>query len=464
MAAVSNGIKNNAFSYLLLIYANQVLGLPAYLAALALAIAMLWDAVSDLLLGHWSDKTDSRLGRRHPFMYAALFLLPLSFYGLFNPFVTLDEGNTFYYVLVLSILIRTGTTLFEVPSTALLPDLETEYDRRNKWLALRYAFGWTGGNGIHTLNLFLWIGAYGFTVQTGYSIYGLAGALTIAFVIIVSSLGTQRVAASLPKPVEKFRFSEIARELRQIFQSVKNRNFAALFFFGLSRGVASGLGAALYLYNTIYFFAFSGIQIAMTGVGVLVAPIIGYLLAPWVGRTFGKKRGAMIAILANISLYPIPYILLLLGWWPEVGSWVSLYCYTIFILVEVSCIIIGDVLMDSMMADVVEDSELTTERRSEGLFYAARGFAVKAVSAGGIITAGSIVTLIGLDGISSVEQMTEALRFSLALFFLPLYCGLYLLSVYILSIYQITREDHIANLSALAERQTQQQEGQRQEG
>ena len=151
-ASIAYGIKNNAFSYLLLIYANQVLGLPGYLASLALAIAMIWDAVSDLLLGHWSDKTSSRLGRRHPFMYAAFFVLPITFYALFNPVIELNDDNTFYYVLVLALLIRTGTTLFEVPSTALLPDLETDYDRRNKWLALRHFFGWTGGNGIHMIN------------------------------------------------------------------------------------------------------------------------------------------------------------------------------------------------------------------------------------------------------------------------------------------------------------------------
>ena len=55
-ASLAYGIKNNAFSYLLLIYSNKVLGVPGYLASLALALAMVWDAVSDLLLGHWSDK------------------------------------------------------------------------------------------------------------------------------------------------------------------------------------------------------------------------------------------------------------------------------------------------------------------------------------------------------------------------------------------------------------------------
>ncbi|MGK0400276.1 MAG: Na+/melibiose symporter-like transporter [Candidatus Azotimanducaceae bacterium] len=454
-ASIAYGIKNNAFSYLLLIYANQVLGLPGYLASLALALAMIWDAVSDLLLGHWSDKTSSRLGRRHPFMYAAFFVLPITFYALFNPVIELNDDNTFYYVLALALLIRTGTTLFEVPSTALLPDLETDYDRRNKWLALRHFFGWTGGNGIHMINFMFWVGAYGVASQTGYGIYGIAGAVVIAAAILVSSLGTQKVAAALPKPSEPFRFLAIKREIKQIFESVKNKNFAALFFYGLTVGIAGGLGTALYLYNTTYFFGFSGTQISVTAIGVLISPVIAYWAAPYLGRMFGKKRAAIYAILVNIALYPIPYVLLLTGVWPDLGSWTSLYIYSGFIVMEVICGIIGGVLLDSMMADVVEDSELKTARRSEGLFYAARGFAAKAISAGGIIGAGSIISIVGLDGITSVSDVTQEIRMDLATLFLPIYCGMYLLGLVIISKYRITREDHDAHLQQLNARKAQ---------
>ena len=263
-SGVAFGIKDNAFSYLLLLYANQVLGVPGYLASLAMGIAMLWDAVSDLVLGHWSDKTSSRLGRRHPFMYAALLLLPLSFYNLFNPLIALDGSNAFAFVLVMALLIRTATTLFEVPSLALLPDLESEYNRRSKWLALRHAFSWYGANGLHTLNFFFWVGAYGNTAPTGYAIYGTVGAVLIALAILVSTFGTQRVAAALPRPQETMRWREVGREMRQMLQSVRNRSFVALLGYGLSVGVAGGLGAALYLYNTSFFFAFSGPQIATT--------------------------------------------------------------------------------------------------------------------------------------------------------------------------------------------------------
>ena len=119
---------------------------------------------------------------------------------------------------------------------------------------------------------------------------------------------------------------------------------------------------------------------------------------------------------------------------------------------EVICGIIGGVLLDSMMADVVEDSELKTQRRSEGLFYAARGFAAKAVSAGGIIGAGSIVSLVGLDGITSVDDVTNEIRLDLATLFLPVYCGLYLLGLVIVSKYRITRADHNEHVQQLSER------------
>ena len=453
LASVPFGIKNNAFSYLLLIYSTQVLGIPGYLAALALAIAMGWDAISDLILGHWSDKTQSRFGRRHPFMYAGFILLPLSFYALFNPLFELTDSTRWLYLLVTAVLIRTAVTLVEVPSVALLPDLVKDYDERNKWLVLRHAFGWYGGNGIHVINMALWVGAFGVGVQTGYSIYGFFGAVVIGASILISSLGTQKVASAIPPPTEVFRFTEIWHEIKQIGQSVTNANFLWLFIYSLIVGAAGGMSTALYLYNVTYFFQFEGSQIAVTGIFVFASPAIAYFLAPALGCFLGKKRAAIAALVVAIVLYPIPYLMTLGGYWPESGSWDSLICYSFFVMTEVVGFIVGGVMLDSMMADVVEDSEVRTSRRSEGLFYAARSFAGKAVSAMGIVLAGSIVSLVGMDGISSGADMTDSMRVDLASFFLPLYCGLYFSAIYLISRYRIDRDTHNQNLEALANKQ-----------
>jgi GPH family glycoside/pentoside/hexuronide:cation symporter len=302
------------------------------------------------------------------------------------------------------------------------------------------------------INMGLWVGAYGVAVQAGYSIYGLVGALIIGASILISSLGTQKVAAAIPPPTEPFRFNEIWYELRQIAQSFTNANFLWLFVYSLIVGAAAGMSTALYLYNVTYFFEFSGPQIAITGVFVFASPAIAYFLAPALGSALGKKRTAMAALVCAIFLYPIPYVLTLSGLWPESGSWSSLIAYSVFVMLEVVGFIVGGVMLDSMMADVVEDSEVKTSRRSEGLFYAARSFASKAVSALGIILAGSIVSLVGMDGITNVDDMTNVMRGDLAGFFLPAYCGLYFLAIYLISKYRIDRDAHNMNLEALAQK------------
>ena len=355
-------------------------------------------------------------------------------------------------LLAAAVLIRTAVTLVEVPSVALLPDLVKDYDERNRWLVLRHAFGWYGGNGIHVINMGFWVGAAGVAAQSGYSIYGVVGALIIAASILISSLGTQKIAAAMPPPAEPFRFTEMWSEIKQIAQSLTNANFFWLFVYSLIVGAAAGMSTALYLYNVTYFFNFSGPQIAVTGIFVFASPAIAYFLAPSLGQSLGKKRAAIAALVAAIFLYPIPYLLTLSGMWPTPGGWTSLIFYSLFVMAEVVGFIVGGVMLDSMMADVVEDSEVKTNRRSEGLFYAARSFAGKAVSALGIILAGSIVSLVGMDGIKSVADMTDTMRVDLASFFLPGYCGLYFLAIYLISHYRIDREAHNENLEALRQK------------
>ena len=72
VGGAAGGIKNNGFEYVLLLFYSQVLGLPAVLVVLAMGIALVLDAISDPVVGYWSDNWRSKYGRRHPFMYATL--------------------------------------------------------------------------------------------------------------------------------------------------------------------------------------------------------------------------------------------------------------------------------------------------------------------------------------------------------------------------------------------------------
>ena len=74
----AEGLKNAAFGAFVMFYYNQVLGLPGTVVGLALGIALIFDAVTDPLAGSLSDNWRSRLGRRHPFMYASAIPLGIT--------------------------------------------------------------------------------------------------------------------------------------------------------------------------------------------------------------------------------------------------------------------------------------------------------------------------------------------------------------------------------------------------
>src|ERR1700755_3551653 len=80
LGSIAFGIKDGGFQVFLLFFYNQVLGLPATLVGLAAAIAIVADAVIDPIIGQASDNWRSRIGRRHPFMYAAAIPVAVLFY------------------------------------------------------------------------------------------------------------------------------------------------------------------------------------------------------------------------------------------------------------------------------------------------------------------------------------------------------------------------------------------------
>ena len=71
LGSVAYGVKDNGFSTFLLIFYSQVVGLDASLVSLALMFALLADAFVDPLIGYFSDRTYTRWGRRHPWLYLA---------------------------------------------------------------------------------------------------------------------------------------------------------------------------------------------------------------------------------------------------------------------------------------------------------------------------------------------------------------------------------------------------------
>ena len=119
--------------------------MPATLASVALAIALLIDAVTDPLVGSFSDNLKSPKGRRHPLMYLAGVPLGISLWLVFSPPVGLGEWGLFAWLLATVIAARLALTFFSVPWNALFSEFTDDYDERTQILTWRWAVGWAGG-------------------------------------------------------------------------------------------------------------------------------------------------------------------------------------------------------------------------------------------------------------------------------------------------------------------------------
>lgn len=463
--SVAFGVKDNGFNYFLLIFYSQVIGVDARLVGLAITIALVVDALSDPVVGYWSDNLRSRWGRRHPFMYASAAPVAASYFLLWNPPVGWSQEALFLYVLCLAVAIRTFITFYETPSAALAAELTEDYDQRSSLLSFRYYFGWTGGNFMSVLMFMALFPAFttaaipnGQFNRDAYEVYGIIASGLIFAAILISALGTHSRIVHL-KPAPPKRVLTPGKVFREIFETLANRSFVALFISFLLGAIATGLSAALAFYFTTYFWGFTPQQTGWVTVSVFVSAIIGSTLAPVVTRTFGKKRGAMtIGLIAFIGS-PTPILLRVFGILPGNDHPMIFWFVLITTMIDVGLIICFQILASSMLADLVEQAELKTGRRSEGLFFATATFVRKAVQGLGVITAGFVLSAAEFPtGAAQDEVSQETLR-NFGLYYAPTILALWLAMMAVLSTYKLTRAGHEENLRQLAANRRNSPEG-----
>ncbi|QLC24346.1 MFS transporter [Parasphingopyxis algicola] len=456
--SVAYGVKDGGLKYFLLLFYAQVIGVDARLVSLAILIALISDAFSDPIVGYWSDNFRSRWGRRHPFMYIAAVPISVSYYFIWNPPTGWSENALFWYIVVLAIIIRTFITFFETPNTALTPELTQDYDERSSLLGFRYYFGWTGGNAMTVINFAMIFPAFAtLAIPNGqfnpeaYSLYGMIAAGVIFTAIMISAIGTHSRIPHLQAPPPK-RELTLGRIFREIFETLSSRSFLALFIAALLAFTASGLAAGLVFYFGTYFWGFSPEQLGMITLGVFLSAIIGSTLAPIVTRKIGKKRGAIIIGLIAFLGAPMPIFLRLIGVLPGNESPFIFWFYLVANTIDVGLIICYQILAASMIADLVEQAEVKTGRRSEGLFFAASTFMRKWGEGLGIVVAGFVITGVGLATGAVQGEVPEDTLWYLGAVYVPTILALWMAMIGFISFYSLDRSGHEDNLRELARR------------
>ncbi|MDH3520864.1 MAG: MFS transporter [Myxococcales bacterium] len=455
LGGASTGIINNGFLGFLLLYYNHVLGVPGVWVGWALALALVFDAISDPLVGYASDHLHSRWGRRHPFMYFAIAPLSLLVYWIWNPPASVlgDPHALFVFLVATGIPIRLLLTFFEVPHAALVPELTDDYDERTNLAGCRVAFYWFALTA-------LTIALYGYWLRDtsehpdgllnpgGYGQMGIASALLVFVSMLASAGGLHRFIPRLKRPPERGPRSLTAM-YRKVFVTFSDRSLRALLLTFFLIASANCIANALWAYLYSYFWGLSTAQmsgLAFTwGMSGAIALLSGPLLVA--GRE--KKSVCSAILVTGLALSVTPIWLRLADLFPANESGWLYPILFVHSAIENTVYVMLYVMVASMMADVVEGREIVTGRREEGMLYAAQTLIYKITSAIGMGLGGVILDLIHFPSQPDVAGVpAESVR-SLGMVYAPSVWVMYALALLALTRFRLSRSDHQAHLARL---------------
>ncbi|TPG13242.1 MFS transporter [Sphingomonas oligophenolica] len=452
--SVAYGVKDAGFGTFLLIYYNQVIGVAPGTVGLVIMAALVLDAFVDPAIGMFSDRTQSRWGRRHPWMYASALPIAIGWLLLWNPPASLAEPAKLVWLFVTAVVVRSAVSAYEVPSQALTPELSQDYDERTRITAYRYLFGWIGGLSILLLayRVFLVPSARypnGLLNADGYHHLAFASAGLMLVAILVSSLGTHREIGRLPKvAIAKQTFGA---NLTELWDTMHNRGFVILMLAGVCAYTNQGISYALSTYFYNYVWQFAPWALGLLPLALFVGAGVAFVVAPRIGQRTSKPRAAFVFVIAAMLFHTAPYWLRFLGVLPPPGSVVLVsILFPIFAMstaLSVSSFILGA----SMMADVVEDSQARTGRRNEGVFFAGSFFVQKCTSGIGIAGAGLILFLAHFPKAAKAGTVPVETLDRLTLLFIVVYALLALAAAVLFTRFPFGRAEHDARLIRLAE-------------
>lgn len=436
---------------LVLLYYNQVLGVPAPMVSLAISATLIIDAFWDPLFGHVSDHLRTRWGRRHPLIYASAIPIGVAFYLLWAPPAGLSNGALAGYLLGVLLFMRLATSFYEMPSRALIPELAPDYNDRTVLLSYRYLWE-TFGRAAAAFLSFGWFlresaaNPKGQLGAAGYAPMGLALGALMTISILVCAVGTHHKIPSLYRPPA--RKIPLAQGLREIGATLANWNLGVAVTAGLIAGIAYGVTAGLYIYISTYFWQLPSSSIFQLVLVEVVAAPFAALIAPALAGRWGKKRACITLFLLSVITNNGPILLRLLGWFPGADSEIFM---PLMLLDRVLTGVLGTggfIVVTSMIADITEESQARTGRRSEGLLLSADGVLRNAVTGIGVVIPGLLISAVGFPVGARPADVDPAIVNQLAWAYLPLTSGMSVLSILCWSLYRIDRGQHERNLQA----------------
>jgi GPH family glycoside/pentoside/hexuronide:cation symporter len=446
VGAIPNGIKTDAFTFFLLFFYSNVVGLNPALAGTAILIALCIDAVTDPLMGTISDRTNTRLGRRHPYMFVSFIPMAIGYILLFAPRQDWDlsQSSLFIWMLSFTVLTRIGMTLFDIPHRSFGAEVTKNYQDRAVLMTWREMMQWVSSLGNAALAYFVFFKPtsqfpQGLENPDAWLPFALTGGIVMIVSVLFTSFKTKPYINSLSEWKGSSNLKDIVSELKI---ALTNKSFAILFFGNLTLSISWGLTNSLALYVNTQFWELSAAMIGSFLPIYFISTMLAFYITPRLIGLYDKRTIVMVSILGVSLLTPVAFILFNLGLTPEKGTFSLVLFIGSFLVFLVMFAVIGNMTRDSMVGDIADEVQLQSSARQEGILYSAVSFMQKLNSGFGSFFAGMVLSFLEYPygdnaGIPSAEQ-----TYSLAFVQGPVGAVLLLIPFFIFYKYGLTKQRH----------------------
>ncbi len=444
-------ITANIMAFYLLLFFTNVAGISPVLAGTIQLISKIWDAVNDPIVGVLSDRTQSRWGRRLPWLlYGAIPFGIFYFLQWIVPQFSNDPvanmWGLFWYYVIIAIVFNSLYTVVNLPYTALTPELTQDYNERTSLTSFRFTFSL--GGAILSITLALIIFSAIADPKQRYLVLGAVCAVLAVLPLYLCVWGTRdRVLSfeSKRRDTHDAKSLPFFQQMRIVFSNVPFLYVTGIY---LCSWLGVQITAATIPYFVIYCMGLPDQDVPKIVIAVQGTALVMLSVWSYISKRVGKKAvyfmGMSLWIGAQAGLFFL-----------QPGQVGLMYFLAVIAGFGVST---AYLIPWSMMPDVIEIDELKTGQRREGIFYAFMVLLQKFGLALGLFLVGIALQWSGfkqtIAGLAVPEQPASALlaiRFAVGP--LPTLC--LIASLILAYFYPITREVHAEILLKLKERQNQ---------
>jgi Na+/melibiose symporter-like transporter len=413
-------ILHRTFEFFVLFYYTQVLEISGSIAGLAILAALVVDAITDPLVGSYSDSLQSRFGRRHTLMFASIVPTVVLFWLLFNPPAGLSHAGLGLWLAGTAIGLRVAITFFYVPWSAQVAELSPEPRERVTLAILRNIFGAIAQASVIALAFNLFFKATpayprGQENPEAYGPFALAFAIGLGLLILLSAAGTYARMRHLEsrERVAPARFTAASLGKAWKEMTFGFPNFRCLCLGALFALTALSAFNAFALYLGSYFWLLTTSQIGQWQLAFVLGAALTFVVGkPIVDRT-QPARVFAVGIASGVGLFALPLLLRLVGILPQD---VNISFPVLWTSNALAGFFLGLVMITSALLASETADEYEAERGVKGtaMLFGFITLSMKLASGLGKLLTGIAIDLIQLPPASEAARISDAQLTALA--------------------------------------------------